>query len=198
MSHRKWNNMPNGSHRQVWPIRPVIPFPVRYYVSSLCTCMRTSALRLIVYLYLTWRRGLFSVFSTSPILRTKACPWGWIFTNRVSEEILRKMTRKPCFSRPLFTLESSQSCDYQNLEVIQFHVRHLHCIKWHYIFEKRSYGVSIYLKNDMLRSKIGYLYCKIKNRVWPRQKPGFVGSNSVGSYGFSCRRKTRGHALLRT
>ena len=108
------------------------------------------------------------------------------------------MTRKPCFSRPLFTLESSQSCDYQNLEVIQFHVRHLHCIKWHYIFEKRSYGVSIYLKNDMLRSKIGYLYCKIKNRVWPRQKPGFVGSNSVGSYGFSSRRKTRGHALLRT
>ena len=112
------------------------------------------------------------------------------------------MRRKPCFRTPLFSLESSQSCVFRNLEVILFHIRHLHCIKWYYIFEKRSYGVSIYLmcslKNDSLRSIIGYLYYKIKNRVCHRQKPGFVRSNSVGSYGFSCRRKTRGHALLRT
>ena len=48
----------------------------------------------------------------------------------------------------------------------------------------------------MLKSKICYLYCKIENRVLPSEKPGFVGSISVGSYGFSCRRKTGGHALI--
>ena len=30
MSHRKWNNRPNGLHWPVRPIQPIIPFPVRH------------------------------------------------------------------------------------------------------------------------------------------------------------------------
>ena len=52
------------------------------------------------------------------------------------------------------------------------------------------------IENDSLSSKIGYLYYIIENRVCWGEKPGFGGSKSVGSYGFSSRRITGGHALI--
>ena len=52
------------------------------------------------------------------------------------------------------------------------------------------------MENDSVSSKIGYLYNIIENRVCWGEKPGFGGSKSVGSYGFSSCRITKGHALL--
>ena len=57
-----------------------------------------------------------------------------------------------------------------------------------------NFHVSI--ENDSLSFKIGYLYYIIENRVCWGKKPGFGGSKSVGSYGFSSRRITGGHALV--
>ena len=33
MSHRKWNKRPNGQHWPLWPVRPVIPQPMRHSAS---------------------------------------------------------------------------------------------------------------------------------------------------------------------
>ena len=47
MSHRKWNNVPNGLRLRGWPDWPIISFPVRHSVShastfSLCSSDHTS------------------------------------------------------------------------------------------------------------------------------------------------------------
>ena len=112
------------------------------------------------------------------------------------------MGRKPCFRRPLFTLEWHETewqdksyfiveCESSiwDFSWLSWLVRLVNVAWWTFIWS---------LKNDRFRSKIDYFYCKIGNRVWTSKKPGFVGSNSVGSYGFSCRRKTGGHALVNT
>ena len=102
------------------------------------------------------------------------------------------MKRKQCFCRHRFTQESLQI--NLRLKLPSYLSRIMEKI----LVRSVRVGWSTFicsLKSDMFRSKICYLYCKIENQVLPSEKPGFVGSISVGSYGFSCRRKTGGHAL---